>query len=121
MKEMKKMKENDMFYIHKSMLRNTLDTAFWEVMNARIYYLDELINSDYMDYALDMAHDNNDLKILLDENSDNYIHPYIARKISLHYKAVEDLMADIRCYLLKNYDIDYYNELTKRQAKKEGK
>lgn len=118
---MKEMKENEMNYIHKSMLRNTLDTTFWEVMNARIYFLDELIHSDYMVYALDMAHDNNDLKTLLNENYDNYINPYIARKISLHYKAVEDLMADIRFYLLKNYDIDYYNELTKRKAKKEGK
>ena len=118
---MKEMKENEMPYIHKNMLRNILDDTFWEVMDARIYFLDELIYSDYMDYALDMANDNNELKELLNKNCSSYVHPYIARKISLHYKAVEDLMTDIRFYLLKNYDIDYYNELTKRKTKKEGK
>lgn len=115
------MKENEMTYIHKNMLRNILDDTFWEVMNARIYFLDELIYSDYMDYALDMTNDSTELKSLLNENCNYYVHPYIARKISLHYKAVEDLMADIRCYLLKNYDIDYYNELTKRKEAKKNK
>lgn len=117
---MKEMKEN---YIHKEMLRNTLDNLFWQVMDARIYFLDELIYSDYMNYALDMAGDSTDLKNLLDTSCDSYVHPYIARKISLHYKAVQDLMTDIRFYLVKNYDIDYNKELAKRKAKakKEGK
>lgn len=118
---MKEMKEIEMNYIHKGMLKDTLDNAFWEVMDARIYFLDELLYSDFMDYTLDMAGDNNDLKILLDVNSDSYIHPYIARKISLYYKAVQELMRDIRFYLAKNFGIDYNKELAKRKAKKEGK
>lgn len=118
---MKEMKENKMNYIHKEMLRDILDNAFWQVMDARIYFLDELLYSDYMDYALDMAGDSTDLKNLLDKSSDSYVHPYIARKISLHYKAVQDLMTDIRFYLSKHFGIDYNKELAKRKAKKEGK
>lgn len=118
---MKEMKEIEMNYIHKEMLKNTLDNAFWQVMDARIYFLDELIYSDYKDYALDMADDNTDLKNLLYKSSDSYVHPYIARKISLHYKAVQDLMRDIRFYLVKNFGIDYNKELPKRQAKRKAK
>lgn len=115
---MKEMKEN---LIQKEMLRDSLECAFWQVMDARIYFLDELIYSDYMNYALDMAGDNNDLNILLNESCDSYVHPYIARKISLHYKAVQDLMRDIEFYLTKNFGIDYNKEIAKRKAKKEGK
>lgn len=115
---MKEMKEN---YIQKEMLRDSLDNAFWQVMDARIYFLDELIYSDYMDYALDMAGDSTDLLNLLDKSCESYVHPYIARKISLHYKAVQDLMNDIRFYLVKHFGIDYNKELAKRKAKKEGK
>ena len=115
---MKEMKEN---LIRKEMLRDILDIAFWQVMDARIYFLDEIIYSDYMTYALDMAGDNNDLNKLLNESCDSYAHPYIARKISIHYKAVQDLMTDIKFYLRKNFDIDYKKEIAKRKAKKEGK
>lgn len=115
---MKEMKEN---LIQKEMLRDSLENAFWQVMDARIYFLDELIYSDYMDYALDMAGDNNDLNNLLNESCDSYVHPYIGRKISLHYKAVQDLMTDIKFYLRKNFGIDYDKEIAKRKAKKEGK
>lgn len=113
---MKEMKEN---YINKEILKNSLDITFWEVIDARIYFLNELIYSDYMNYALDMAEDSTDLKILLDKISDDYVQPYIARKISLHYKAVQDLMHDIKFYLSKNYGINYDKELSKRKSKKE--
>lgn len=115
---MKEMKEN---FIYKGMLRDSLDATFWEVMDARIYFLDELIYSDYMEYTLDMAGDNTDLKILLNKSSDDYVHPYIARKISLHYKAVQELMSDIKFYLSKNYGINYDKELAKRKAKRNAK
>lgn len=118
MKEMKEMKEN---LIHKGMLRDSLDATFWQVMNTRIYFLNELIYSDYMDYALDMAGDSTDLKNLLYKSSEDYVHPYIARKISLHYKATQELMSDIKFYLSKNYDINYDKELAKRQAKRNAK
>lgn len=118
MKEMKEMKEN---FIYKRMLGDTLDRTFWKVMDARIYFLDELIYSDYMDYALDMAHDSSDLKNLLYKISDDYVHPYIARKISLHYKAVQELMIDIKFYLSKKYGINYDKELAKRKQKKKCK
>lgn len=115
---MKEMKEN---FIYKGMLRDTLDATFWQVMDARIYFLNELIYSDYMDYALDMAGDSTDLKKLLNKSSDDYVHPYIARKIGLHYKAVQELMIDIKFYLSKNYGINYDKELAKRKAKRNAK
>ena len=118
MKEMKEIKTN---FIYKGMLRDTLDATFWQVMDSRIYFLNELIYSDYMDYALDMAGDNTDLKKLLYKSSDEYVHPYIARKISLHYKAVQELMIDIKFYLSKNYGINYDKELEKRKAKRNAK
>lgn len=115
---MKEMKEN---FIYKGMLRDSLDYTFWNVMDAKIYFLDELIYSDYMNYASDMAGDSTDLKNLLYKSSDDFVHPYIARKISLHYKAVQELMTDIKFYLSKNYGINYDKELTKRKAKKKCK
>lgn len=118
---MKEMKEIELNYIHKEILRDSLDKAFWEVMDARIYFIDELIYSDYMDYALDMAGDCNDLMKLLEESSNSYVHPHIARKISLHYKAVQELMRDIRFYLIKNYSIDYDKELKEREEKAKTK
>lgn len=122
MKEMKEieMKEIEMNYIHKEILRNSLDACFWEVMNARIYFMDELLFTDYMDYLLDMAGDSTDLTVLLDKSTDDFVHPHIARKISIYYNAVQDLIFDIKSYLLK-YDIDYYKELEKRKAKNEKK
>ena len=121
MKEMKEMKEIKTNFIYKGMLRDTLDATFWQVMDSRIYFLNELIYSDYMDYALDMAGDSTDLKNLLYKSSDDYVHPYIARKISLHYKAVQELMLDIKFYLSKNYSINYDKELAKRKAKRNAK
>ena len=115
---MKEMKEN---YIHKEMLRDSLDYSFWQVMDARIYFLDELLYSDYKDYTLDMSGDNTDLKNLLDKSCCSYVHPYIAKKISLHYKAVQELMLDIKFYLSKNYGINYDKELAKRKAKRNAK
>lgn len=115
---MKEMKEN---YIHKEILRNSLDVCFWEVMDTRIYFLDELLFTNFMDYTLDLAGDSTDLSLLLDKTTDNFIHPYIARKISIYYKSVQDLIFDIKSYLLNNYDIDYNKELENRKAKKNKK
>ena len=112
------MKEN---YIHKEMLRNSLDMCFWEVMNARIYFLDELLLTDFMNYALDMAGDSTDLSLLLDKTTDKFVHPYVARKISLYYQSVQDLMFDIKSYLLKKYNIDYNKEIENRKAKRNAK
>lgn len=119
------MNQNELNYIHKEILRNSLASCFWDVMNARIYFIDELLYSDYIDYALDMAGDSTDLSLLLDMTTDDYVQPSIARKISIYYQSVQDLMFDITSYLFKKYDIDYYRELENRKAKrnekKEGK
>ena len=115
---MKELKET---YVHKEILRNSLDMCFWEVMNARIYFINELLLSDYMNYALDMASDSTDLSLLLDTSADNYVHPYIARKISVYYQSVQELMFDIKAYLLNEYNIDYNKELEHRKAKRNAK
>lgn len=121
MKEMKEMKEIEMNYIHKDLLRDCLDRCFWEVMNARTYFLDELLFTDFMDYTIDIARDSTDLSALLDNSTDDFVHPYIARKISLFYQSEQDLIFDIKSYLSKKYDIDYYKELENRKANKEMK
>nr|DAI31761.1 MAG TPA: hypothetical protein [Caudoviricetes sp.] len=90
-------------------------------MNARIYFIDELLFTDFMDYALDMASDSTDLSLLLDKSTEDFIHPYIARKISIYYQSVQDLMFDIKSYLSQKYDIDYYKELENRKAKRNEK
>lgn len=118
---MKEMNEIENSYIHKDMLREILDVCFWEVMNARMYFQDELLFTDFMDYALDMAGDSTDLSILLNKSTDKFVHPYIARKISIYYNSVQDLMFDIKSYLLNNYNIDYNKELEIRKAKRNAK
>ena len=109
-----------MNYIHKEMLRDCLDRCFWEVMDARVYFIDELLFTDFMDYTIDLAGDSTDLTLLLDKSPDAYVHPYIAKKISIYYNSVQDLIFDIKSYL-KKYDIDYYKELEKRKAKRNEK
>lgn len=118
---MKEMNEIENCYIHKDILRESLDVCFWEVMNARMYFQDELLFTDFMDYALDMAGDSTDLSILLNKSTDKFVHPYIARKISIYYNSVQDLMFDIKSYLLNNYNIDYNKELEIRKAKRNAK
>lgn len=115
---MKEMKEN---YIHKEILRHGLDKCFWEVMDARIYFIDELLLTNFMDYLLDSANDSTDLSILLDKSTDDFTHPYIAKKISIYYNSVEDLMFDVKSYLLNNYNINYDKELENRKAKRNEK
>lgn len=112
------MKEN---YIRKEILEDSLERCFWDVMDARIYFIDELLYSDFMDYTLDIAGDSTDLQTLLHKSSDDYVQPYIARKISLYYKAEQDLMHDIKYYLSKNYAVNYDTELAKRKAKRNAK
>ena len=118
---MKEMKEN--LCIHKSMLCDVVDNGFWEIQRIRKYFLDELLHTDFMIYAIDSMGDSNDLlKELYDINSE-YVTPDIARKVSLYYKAKDELVNDIRFYLCKEYCITLNDELQKRMnaSKKEGK
>lgn len=109
------MKEN---YIQKEMLRDTLDNCFWEVMDVRTYFLNEILFTDFINYTIDSIRDNNDLQSLLAESKEPYVHPYIARKISLYYKAEKELMRDIKFFLLKEYNINYDKELKKKSTKR---
>ena len=59
------MKETETNLIHKEILRNSLAACFWEVMNARSYFIDELLFTDFMDYTIDLAGDSNDLSFAI--------------------------------------------------------
>lgn len=121
MKEMKEMKENE--FIYKRMLCDVLDNGFWEVMRIRKYFIDELLYTDYMDYTLDNVADSNDLLKELYDIKGDYVKPKLAKKVSLYYKAKNELVSDIRFYLCKEYGIVLDYELQKRMnesKKKEG-
>lgn len=104
------------------MLCDVVDNGFWEIQRIRRYFLNELLYSDFMDYTNDNQEDSNKLLKELYDVKGDYVTADIARKVSLYYKAKEDLVRDIRYYLLQNYDIVYNDELEKRmkERKKEG-
>nr|DAH78942.1 MAG TPA: hypothetical protein [Caudoviricetes sp.] len=118
---MKEMKENEMIY--KRMLCDVVDNGFWEIQRIRRYFLNELLYSDFMDYTNDNQEDSNKLLRELYDVKCDYVTAELAKKVSLYYKAKEELVRDIRYYLLQNYDIVYNDELEKRmkESKKEGK
>lgn len=109
---MKEMKENE--FIHKRMLCDVVDNGFWEVMRIRKYFIDELLHTDYMNYTIDNASDSNDLLKELYDIKGDYVTPKLARKVSLYYKAKNELVSDIRFYLCKEYGITLNDELQKR-------
>lgn len=119
---MKEMKEN---LIHKEMLRDVVDRGFREILYIRKYFLDEIIYSPFIDYTLDNMGDSNDLLKEINETTGNFVSPELARKVSLYYKAKNELVRDISYYLCKEYNITYSKELEKRKQKaklkKEGK
>lgn len=118
---MKEMKEN--VFIYKRMLCDVVDKGFWEIQRIRRCFRDELLYSDFMDYTNDNMEDSNVLLKELYETKGDYVTAELARKVSLYYEAKEELIRDIRYYLLQNYDIVYNDELEKRmnKEKKEGK
>lgn len=115
------MKEN--VFIYKRMLCDVVDKGFWEIQRIRSCFRDELLYSDFMDYTNDNMADSNVLLKELYETTGDYVTAVLARKVSLYYEAKENLIRDIRYYLLQNYDIVYNDELEKRmnKEKKEGK
>lgn len=118
MKEMKEIK------IYSEMLDMVLNNCFWEVMDARTYFLNELMYSDFMIYTHDNCQDNNKLIELVSHNDSDYsayVSPAVAEKVGNYYKATHELMRDIRFYLYKNYGINYNKELEKRKAKRNAK
>ena len=120
MKEMKKMKEN---YIHKQMLRDVVDSGFWEILYIRKYFLNEIIHTPFIEYTIDSMKDSNDLLKEISETHGNFASWELARKVSLYYKAEKELLRDIRFYLCKEYNITYSTELEERKqrSKKEGR
>lgn len=117
---MKEMKEK---LIYKRMLCDVVDNGFWEIQRIRRYFLNELLYSDFMDYTNDNQEDSIKLLKELYNVKGDYVTAELAIKVSLYYEAKEELVRDIRYYLLKTYDIVYNDELEKRmkESKKEGK
>lgn len=119
---MKEMKE---IMIHKDMLRDVVDNGFWEILNIRKYFQDELIFTQFIDYTLDNMGDSNDLLKEINETKGDFVTPELARKVSLYYKSKNELVRDISIYLCKKYNITYSTDLEKikqkAKLKKEGK
>lgn len=118
---MKEMKEN--VFIYKRMLCDVVDNGFWEIQRIRRCFRNELLYSHFMEYTNDNMEDSNVLLKELYETKGDYVTAELARKVSLYYQAKEELIRDIRYYLLENYNIAYNDELEKRmnKEKKEGK
>lgn len=107
------------------MLRDVVNTGFWEILYIRKYFLDEIIYSPFIDYTLDNMGDSNDLLKEINETIGEFVTPELARKVSLYYTSKNELIRDISYYLSKEYNITYSKELEKRKQKaklkKEGK
>lgn len=115
---MKEMKEN-VFY--KAMYRNALNTKFDEIMMYKEIFRDEIMHTDFNDYENDML---DDCLIMLRKLNDLYKHePYIDEKMALKitkwYESVDNLLFDIRSYLLSEYNLYPYDMI--ENYKKEGK
>ena len=111
---MKKMKEK---MIYKGLLCDVVDNGFWEILRIRKYFIDELLYTDFMNYTNDNMEDSNNLLKELYDVKGDFVTPELARKVSLYYKAKNDLVSDIRFYLCKEYDINYNKELKRRMTK----
>lgn len=96
------------------MLCDVVDNGFWEIQKIRRYFLNELLYSDFMDYTNDNQEDSNKLLKELYDTKGDYVSPDLARKVSLYYMAKEELIRDVKYYLLKTYGIVYKDELVKR-------
>lgn len=115
---MKEMKEK---LIYKRMLCDVVDNCFWEVRRIRRYFLNELLYSNFIDYTIDNMEDNNKLLKELYKTKGDYVAPELARKVSLYYKSEQELVADIRFYLCKEFNISYNDELQKRMNNRKEK
>ena len=128
MKEMKKIKikEKKDIKINSDMLYEVINSCFWKVMDARTYFLNELMHSDFIIYTLDNCKDNIEIIQLASYyesyyDYSSYVIPEVAEKIGDYYKATQELMRDITFYLAKNYGINYNKELEKRKANSKAK
>lgn len=114
----KEMNEIENCYIHKDMLRDVVDNGFWEILDIRKYFLNEIIYSPFIDYTLDNMRDSNDLLKEINETTGKFVHPDLAKKVSLYYKSEQELVRDVSFYLYKEYNLTYSKELKKRKQKK---
>lgn len=108
--------------IQKDMLRDVVDNGFWEILNIRKYFINELIHTPFIEYTLDNLGDSNDLLKEINETHEDFVSCDLCRKVSLYYKAEKNLLSDIRFYLCKEYNITYLTELkARKQLAKENR
>lgn len=115
---MKEMKEN-VFY--KTMYRNALNTKFDEIMMYKEIFRDEIMYTDFNNYENDML---DDCLVMLRKLNDLYKHEHyidenMALKITKWYESVDNLLFDIRSYLVSDYNLYPYEMI--ENYKKEGK
>lgn len=107
---MKKMSEN-LFY--KAMYRDTLNNGFDEIMKYKDCFRNEIMYTDYNNYCNDML---DECLVMLRTLNDvytheDYINERMALKVSDWYKAVNDLLFDIRRYLISEMNVYPYERL----------
>lgn len=115
---MKEMTKN-LFY--KAMYRNTLNNGFDEIMKYKDCFRDEIVHTDYNNYCNDML---DDCLAMLRKLNDAYTHEYyiderMALRISNWYKAVDELLFDIRRYLLTETNVNIYERFENYKGKGE--
>lgn len=103
------------------MYRDVLNNKFNEIMNYKDCFRNEIMNTDFNDYENDML---NDCLAMLRKLNDVYTHEtYVdekfAIKVSNWYCSVDELLFDIRQYLISEYNLHPYVVL--ENYKKKGK
>lgn len=113
---MKEMTKN-LFY--KEMYRNTLNNKFDEIMKYKACFRDELMYTNYNNYSNDML---DDCLVMLRKLNDVYTHDeYIDERMALRvsnwYKAVDELLFDVRRYLLTETNVNIYERFENYKGK----
>lgn len=98
------MQEN-VFY--KAMYRNALNEKFDEIMMYKEIFRNEIMYTDYNDYENDMLDDCLIMLRRLNDiyNHETYIDEKMALKITKWYESVDNLLFDIRSYLIRECNL----------------
>ena len=114
---MKEMKEN-LFY--KQMFRDILNNKFDEIMLYKDCFRDEIMHTDFNDYENDMLEDCLTMLRKLNDvyTHETYIDENFALKVSNWCSSVDELLFDVRQYLIANCNVYPYERLEERKESK---
>lgn len=115
---MKEMKEN-LFY--KAMYRGALNNGFDDIMKYKDCFRNEIMYTDFNNYCNDMLDDCLAMLRKLNDvyTHEDYIDESMALRVSDWYKAVDELLFDIRHYLISEVNVYPYERLDNYKGKGE--